>query len=234
MNFTTVFPTLAVAMFCITLFFASAPNGVVKWLLSGLDAIVWLIKLMWFLNYIRSSAYDFHAPNYGLLLLIVFFGALILAYPLIRLRAGKLILRLRRSGRLDIIGLIFVPIFFCGAIYALRPTLYRESDHSPIFDAQYFNSHGVLFLFMLVMGLYFLITGLQRIELRQRGIIQNNALWSWQSFESHEWQEISNNASDIDLILKLRRKSIFGKQMKLTMPLANGQTIEELLAQVQP
>jgi hypothetical protein len=169
-----------------------------------------------------------------LLLAIAFFSAPVFAHLLTKLRAGKLILRLRRSNPMDMIGLIFAPIFFCGAIFALRPTLYRESDRSPIFDAQYFNSHGVLFLFMLVSGLYFLSTALQRSEFRQRGLVQNNALWSWQRFESHQWQEISNNTSDIELTLKLKRKAMFLKQIKLIVPCANLQTVEELLAQGRP
>jgi hypothetical protein len=234
MNFTTVFPALALAIFLITLLFALAPNRLIGWMLLGLDVVVWLIATKWYSDFLDSPAYDYHSPNFVLLLLIAYLLALLLARPLIKLRAGKLILRLRRSDSTAVLSLLFVPVFLCGAIFTLFPNERREIDGSPVFDAQYFNSHGVLFLSMLVMVLYFLFTGLQRTEFRQRGIIQNGALWSWQRFELYEWHEISDNTSDIDLIFKLRRKSIFEKQLKLAIPYAHRQTIEELLAQVQP
>ena len=234
MDFPTIFLMLVAAVFLITLLFALAPNRLVGGLLFGLDIVVWLIAAKWYIDFLYSPAYDFHSPNYSLFLVISFWLALLVARPLIKLRAGKLILALKQQNPAEILSLIAAPIFFCGAIYMLRPTEYLVSDGSPVFDAQYFNSHGVLFLFMVVMGLYFLYTGLQRLEFRQRGIIQNGALWNWQRFELHEWQEVSGNTSEIDLILKLRWKSIFGKRIKLTIPRAHQQTIEELLVQIRP
>lgn len=230
MTFTTAFPFIFIAIFFITLLFALAPFGVIKWLWLGLDGVLWLIEFIWFLDYLHSPLYDYQSPNYNLLLMMASFGAFALGYPLTKLRAGKLILRMPRSNPMNIIGLIFVPIFLGGALFVLRPTLYRESDHSPVIDAQYFNSHGILFLFMLVMGLYFLSQVLQRTEFRQRGLVQNGTLWKWNGFVSHEWHEMSDKPAVIELILKIRPRKLLFKQIKLNVPQSNKQQIDDLLA----
>jgi hypothetical protein len=233
MIFLTLFHVALVAVFFITLFFALVPNKLIGWLLLGMDVVIWLVTLKWYFDYLNSSAYDFHVPNFGLLLAIASFLALVLARPLTKLRAGKLILRLRQSNTMDNVSLIFVPVFFCGAIYALLPREYQVSDHSPILDAQYFNSNGILFLFMLVMGLNFLSTGLQRPEFRRRGYVHNNGLWKWDEFESHQWNEISSKPSELELLMKIKPKRIFLKQIKLTVAQSDRQIIDELLVKDQ-
>jgi hypothetical protein len=162
--------------------------------------------------------------------MMAFFGALALGYPLTKWRAGKLILRMPSSSRMDIIALLFVPMFFCGAIFVLRPIRYRVSDGSPVLDALYFSSQGVLFLLMLVMGLYMLSMALQRTEFRQRGLLQNNAFWKWKEFESHQWHEMNDKPAEVELTLKFKPRKLLPKQIKLNLQQTNRQTIDDLLA----
>jgi hypothetical protein len=208
MTFTTAFPLIFIAIFFLILFSAVVSYGAIKWLLFGLGIVIWLVGVIWFLDYQQSSLYDYHSPNYITLLNVALFSAFALSYPLTKLRAGKLILRMPRSNPLDIVLLIFALILLCGSIFVLRPISYRVSDGSPIIDAQYFNSQGISFLSMLVVGLYLLSLALQRTEFRKRGFIQNNAFWKWNEFVSHEWHELSDKPAEIELTLKRRPRKL--------------------------
>jgi hypothetical protein len=230
MTFTTIFPLLFVVIFFTTLFATIMSNRLTGWLLFGFDAVLCFVIFLFYMSDLHSPEYDYHAPNYGSLLLIAGALAMVLARPITKLWAGKLVLRLRPLNPANTISLIFVPIFFCLAIIILIPATRSEIDNSLIFDAQYLISRGPLFVFALLIGINSLSQGLQRPEFRHRGYVYNNALWKWNEFESHQWNEISGKPSELELLLKLKPRKLFLKQIKLTVSHPDRQIIDELLA----
>lgn len=225
--FNTIFPVLLGIIFVVSLLTASTTHRFRRIILFVTYGVLAIVYLALYLAYIRSPEYD-STLNYGLLFIGVMYVAQLLAHPILKRRAGPLVLRLRQLTPVALVGLISVPVLLLMFVGFLLPNLRSAATGMPIFDDYYFKSRLGMLLFLGPTILYLLVTSLQRTEFHERGIIQNSAFWTWAQFESYAWNETSNT-SEVELILKPKIKIWRWQQVKFALPVQDKQVVENLL-----
>lgn len=225
--FSTIFPILLGILFVAVFLTSSMTHRFRVTIMVVIYSVLAAVYLTLYFAYIQSPEYD-SSLNYGVLFIGVMYLAQLLAYPILKRRAGPLVLRLRQLTPAALVGLIFVPVLLLMLVGFLRPSLRSAATGMPIFDDYYFKSRLGMLVFLGPTILYLLVTSLQRTEFRERGIIQNSAFWSWAQFESYAWNETSST-SEVELILKPKIKIWRWQQVKFALPVQEKQVVENLL-----
>jgi len=225
------FPILLFSVFVVLLAIAAVTN---KWwhrILFAAYIAISIAYLVLLFEYIRITEEYNTSLNYTALYLCTISFAQLLALPIRKRQSGPLVLRLRERSTSATLCLIGAAVFGIMAIAALRPIEYRVIDYTPVFDDNYFRSRISMLLAIVPTTTYFLATGLQRIELHERGLIQENFFWTWDGFASYSWTEPAANASTIQLALRRKPWRKINQTVILTIPIEAKSRIEVLLAQ---